>query len=367
MSEPIAIVGDLHLAPRCENATIKNNVVAGQHAFFDFLVKDLTKRGIKKVVFCGDTFTNRQFIAVDALNTAVDLFKNKLKDFSVYVIAGNHDMMYENSDEVTSVSFLSMIENVTVFTNHVGNVKIDDENWYFVPWIIKEKLPKVGDWLGKIAKNREKNVIIGHFEMLGALMEAGQVSSNGFDMSKFYHAAKYTFSGHYHCRSLNEKDGSAIYYVGSPYQLSFAHVGTDCGYYIKDGDSVEFVENAISPRFVECVDDNLDDLPDFSNAFVRYYTRDDRSVEEAVNLKSLVEAKNPIVIKPIPYGVDAGTIDEQRMIDDEEARKMMSLDSIDMAALYLEKFPEKLPVLSTGENAAEKVMSFLREYNEKRS
>ena len=209
-------------------------------------------------------------------------------------------------------------------------------------------------------------MIVGHFDMLGALMEAGQISEAGFDMDQFYHAAKLTFSGHYHCKSTNTNGDGTIYYVGSPYHLSFAHVKTDCGYYLVTGDAVEFVENTMSPRFIECVDTDLDDLPDMKNSFVRYFYQGDRRLDEMVDLKKKVEAKHPLHIKEIPYGANAGSIDEVRDADDEETRRIMSLDSFGMAELYMETNAAELPVLRSGADPKEKILEFLHQYDEKR-
>lgn len=369
--DKIAIIGDLHLAPKCENATIKDRVVKGQHALLDHMVSDLKERGIKQIVFLGDVFTNRQYIAVDALNYAIHFFGTVLKDFEVFVIAGNHDMMYENRSDVTSIKMLSLLPNVHLYHDSVGKHEILGKTWYFVPWIIPDGAEKVSNWLIKLGNRKpaqiDNTVIAGHFEMLGALMEAGQMSTSGFEPKKFLSAAKYTFSGHYHCRSvIDDNDDHQVVYTGSPYHLSFAHVGTDCGYYIfgEDG-SLEFVENTISPRFIECIDDNLDNLPDMSNCFVRYYCLNGRPFDEAYECKTKVIEKNPIHIKCVPYGGDDGTVEEQRVADDEETRRIMSLDSIGMAALYMQKFPEVLPKLWSGEDPVAKIMKFLREYDEK--
>ena len=43
----------------------------------------------------------------------------------------------------------------------------------------------------------------------------------------------------------------------------------------------------------------------------------------------------------------------------------MTTDSVGMAKLYLEKHPEILPELSTGEDAKEVALEYLKEYNAK--
>lgn len=368
--DKIAIVGDLHFAPGCDNSCIKDHVVAGQHAWISSMVSDLKSQGIDKIVFLGDTFTNHHMISVDAMEYAISLFGTVLKDFQIFMVAGNHDFVYEDSSEKTSVRALSLLPNVHLYVDSVGKHELLGKTWYFVPWVIPEGADKVSKWLVKLGNRPEvqceNTVIVGHFDMIGALMEAGQISDHGFEPKKFLNAAKYTFSGHYHCRSeLNQGDRKIIY-AGSPYQLSFAHVGTDCGYYIMSDDgNVEFVENTVSPRFVECVDTDLDNLPDLSNCFVRYFHLSTRSADEAFEYKRKVTEKNPIYIKPIPYGDTAGSIDEQRDTDNAETRKILSMEPIEMVDMYLNTHPEILPTFHSGEEPIAKIKQFLLNITEK--
>lgn len=374
--EPIAIIGDIHLNPKCENATILNKILQAQQQFFTDLVADLSARGITKAVFTGDIFTNHRYVSVEAINDAINLFGKTLKDAGIeaYVIAGNHDFLYEDVPSISSVGMLSLFPNVHLFIDKVGKVKIDDRNWYFVPWVFQEKMEKMNEWLsGLAAKGKtDKNVIVGHFDMYGALMEAGQRSEAGFDVNKFYNAAKHTFSGHYHCRSdmrPSPDSETHITYVGTPYHLSFAHVGTECGYYIIDGDKVEFIENTKAPRFIDIVDSDIgDEMPDLSNNFVRYFTRNDRTHDEAMVLRMKLEHAAPLLIKTVPYGnTPDEDIDVQRIADDEETRRILSSDSLGMADLYMEKNPELLPELHSGEDPKQKIRDFLLEMTEKRT
>lgn len=371
--EQIALIGDIHLNPKCENPTVLNNVVEGQKTFLRRLAADLKERGIKTAVFAGDIFSNHRYVSVEAINEAITFFGTLMKDVTCYVIAGNHDMLYDDSTSVSSVSMLGLLPNVNVFTDRVGKAVIDGKNWYFVPWIVPSKMEGMLEWLSKqaVSGNSENNVIVGHFEIYGALMEAGQRAESGFDVNKFYRAARHTFSGHYHCRSRMEEGGDTghhVTYLGSPYHLSFAHVGTDCGYFIMTGDEVEFVENTESPRFIDVVDTEVtEDMADLGSVFVRYFASNDRTNEEAMKLRLELEKAGPLLIKTVPYGNGMDTtVEEQRIADDEETRRILSSDSLGMADLYMEKNPDILPELHSGEDPKAKIRAFLLEYTEKR-
>ena len=141
MPETIAVVGDLHFQPKCENASIRSHVVEGQKAFLSRMVLDLKARGVKTVVFTGDIFTNHQYMSVDWLNYAVDFFQTEMADFDVHIISGNHDLMFEDRDDRTSLKPLTLIPNVHVYTESVGKLKVDDKTWYFVPCLFLPRRP----------------------------------------------------------------------------------------------------------------------------------------------------------------------------------------------------------------------------------
>lgn len=363
-NERIALVGDLHLGPRCETAGIRDKVIAGQKAFLDDMVAKLSVRGIDTIVFLGDIFTTRTTLGVDTIDYALDFFGMlHSKGFTSHIICGNHDLMYDDVDTVSSLRLLENIRGVHVYKGETAKLRMLGKTWYMVPWITPGRMPSVVEWLGKLASSgtREDTVIAGHFDMCGMLMEAGQVSDTGLEPAMFAKAAANVFSGHYHCRSEKVMGGSRIAYLGSPYHLSFAHVGTDCGFYVLDGDmNLEFVENTISPRFTECDDEHLDALPDLSNMFVRYFALTTRNFDDALARKKVLVQAHPLHIKPIPYGGSSGSIADVKLADDTETRKLMGADSISVAEMYMDRYPDFLPKFSDGCDPKEKIVTLLR-------
>ena len=370
-SETIAVVGDLHLGPKCENASIRSRLVTSQESYLMSLPEKWKSMGIDTVVFAGDVFTTRTAIAVETMEFALKFFGDALKEFEVYLIAGNHDLPYENSSAMTSLRPLGLLPNVHLFVDTVGKAKLAGHTWYFLPWVIPEKFGEVGAWFSKLAKKPretvDNTVIVGHLDIFGALMEAGQLSQAGFEASQVSAAAGTVFSGHYHCRSRIEGDLGTITYLGSPYHLSFAHVGTDCGYslFMSDG-TVKFIENTECPRFVDCVDDDLESgEPDnIQGNFVRFFLKDGRQFADCAILKAKLEELGPLHIKTVPYGAD-DDVGEVRVADDEETRRLLNSDQLGMAEIYLDKYPEKLPKLASGEDPKKKILQFLKEYGEK--
>ena len=138
-----AIVGDLHLGATNKKSPIGNAFVKGQHAYIDQMISEWKEADVTHVVFLGDIFDNERFIATDVMDYALRLFRDKLADFKVIVIAGNHDMRYTNTSEVCSVSFLDLIPHVTVYDAKIGVEHFFGREWIFVPWILQDNMDKV--------------------------------------------------------------------------------------------------------------------------------------------------------------------------------------------------------------------------------
>jgi len=369
---PIGLVGDLHLGPKCERSGIKEHVVAGQAVLHQQMIADFRSRGIKTVLFSGDIFTIHAFMTIEVMAYAIKLFRDDMKDFDIHIIAGNHDYLYENKQSLSSLQLLELLPNVHVYREGVEKLELLGKTWYMVPWIFPDKMEAMNEWLAKLARKpkaaKANTVLFGHFDIMGCLMEAGQISEVGLPADKFYKAANYVFSGHYHCRSYNKgKDpDSSILYMGTPYHLSFAHVDTTCGYYVVNDDmSIEFVENTASPKFIDVDDEHLEGLGDLTNCFVRYYHRNDRPHDDSSARKRKLMEYKPLYVKNVPYGGDVSSIEEAKRLDDEEARQLLKMDSLSMAAMYMDRYPEKLPTLWSGEDPKQKILDVLATYGRK--
>jgi metallophosphoesterase superfamily enzyme len=138
----IAVVGDIHLGPKCERDGIRTALLPGMFKYHQQMISEWKARGIKTVLFSGDIFSNRAFITNEVLNYAIHLFSEDLKDFEVHVIPGNHDFLYDNKESISYMPVLQLMPNVKV---HMGIEKVPlvGRDWYMVPWIFPDKMPAV--------------------------------------------------------------------------------------------------------------------------------------------------------------------------------------------------------------------------------
>jgi hypothetical protein len=64
----------------------------------------------------------------------------------------------------------------------------------------------------------------------------------------------------------------------------------------------------------------------------------------------------------VPYGGEAGTLDDARMVDDEEAKKIMESDTIGLATMYMDRYADLLPQFEDGTDSRELVTGLLKKY-----
>jgi len=367
--EKICLIGDAHFSRKAEHPLIKKHIKDGQLAFFDSLVNELKERNIKTILFTGDIHDTRQSINVEALVNTKRLLQTKLKDFDVHIILGNHDMYYENDYDITSLELFEDIPNVTVYRDNVAVKDFLHKKWYMFPWIIHEREEKVVEFLTKLSNNppekRDNIVLFGHFEMFGINMEGNSLSTFGLDPNLFMNASNHIFSGHHHGVSLTEKSGSKLYYLGSPYPMTFANANQKHGVWILDEKmNMEFIENTISPRFVDVWDtDDLDAIASLSNCFVRLFICNDNTKEQEFEIKLKIENKKPILTRHVPYNGTKSEIIEKSE-SEREANQIMKMNTFDLSKIYLKQSSDELPTLKLTSDSYTAILKEIERYGE---
>lgn len=260
MSKEILVVGDIHLGVN------KNNPLFFKTAlrYADWLVAICKKKNIDTIVQLGDIFHNREMIHLPALNAASEFF-DKLKDYNLHIITGNHDCLYNNVSDVNSLKLLSRWPNITVH----------------------EKVTTVGDlcfcgWGTKLEDIPDSKIIFGHFDIKGFQMSSFKISEHGFSASDLMNKCQLLMSGHYHKPQVRFYDKKPLIYTGSAYQLNWGESGEDKYSYILNTETLEYrpVENKISPRF-EYIK-NEKDLEKVKNNFVSIEIENVEEVAEVV-------------------------------------------------------------------------------------
>ena len=215
-------------------------------AFLDFYQKfydntffpTLDASGIDTVLVLGDTFDRRKYVNFYALDRAKKMFFDKLEErgITVYMLAGNHDTYFKNTNEVNSPDLLlAEYTNIEVI-DEPKTINVNGFEVCMLPWICPENYTQSLDEI----KNTTATLCMGHLEIAGFAMYRGMESHEGFSAETF-NKFDLVFSGHYHHRS-NDRN---IYYLGNPYELTWQDYNDPRGFHLFDFATrqLDFIEN----------------------------------------------------------------------------------------------------------------------------
>jgi DNA repair exonuclease SbcCD nuclease subunit len=301
MMMKIALITDTHYGARGDSsqfskffAKFYNNV------FFPYI----DEHNIKAVIHLGDVFDRRKYINFLSLKECKEFFFDPLcsRNLDTYIIAGNHDTFYKNTNEVNSVNLLlGEYQNIlTFYKPWVGN--FDGTEIMLMPWICSGNYKDCMEAMD----NTSAQVLFGHFEINGFEMYKGSFIDSGFDANIF---SKFDVvcSGHFHHKSSKGN----IHYLGTPYEITWSDFNDQKGFHVFDTDTRE-----------------LTFIPNPYNIFHKIHYDDlDKKMEDVLNI-DFAQYKDSIVKviirnKSNPYWFDlfierleaAGVIDMQ-VVDD---------------------------------------------------
>jgi DNA repair exonuclease SbcCD nuclease subunit len=231
----VAIITDQHFGARNDSI-----------AFLDFFQKfydntffpTIDASGIDTVLVLGDTFDRRKYVNFYALDRAKKMFFDKLEErgITVYMLAGNHDTYFKNTNEVNSPDLLlAEYSNIEVI-DEPKTINVNGFEVCMLPWICPENYTQSLDEI----KNTTSTLCMGHLEIAGFAMYRGMESHEGFSAETF-NKFDLVFSGHYHHRS-NDRN---IHYLGNPYELTWQDYNDPRGFHLFDFATrqLDFIEN----------------------------------------------------------------------------------------------------------------------------
>ena len=227
----IALLTDPHYGVRNDSPIIMDHM----KTFLDetFFPK-LEAEGIKTIIHLGDLVDRRKYINyVTANRLRTDFLDQcKARGITVYVIAGNHDTYYKNTNEINALIELVVgkYSNVFVYSQGPSLVDFDGTQIVMLPWICNENREESLKFLN----DTKAPIVMGHLELAGFEMYRGSVSHDGDD-PKLFDRFDLVCTGHYHTRSSRGN----IHYLGTPVQYVWSDFGDDKGFHVLDTDTRE--------------------------------------------------------------------------------------------------------------------------------
>jgi len=233
----VAILGDVHFGARGDSPHF--------HQYFRKFYEQvffpvLESANVKYVIQLGDVFDRRKFINYNTLQQSREYFFEPLnRDYKSWLLVGNHDTYFKNTNEVNSLQLL-----LKEYSNIHGVIEpyetsLDGLSILMVPWICQENYNRVIDAI----RLSRSPMVAGHFEITGFEMHRGALCDDGMnpeDFGKF----DQVISGHFHTRSRH----SNITYVGTPYEMTWSDYEDTKGFHLLDTHTREltFIRNPYS-------------------------------------------------------------------------------------------------------------------------
>lgn len=223
----IALITDQHFGARNDSQIFLDYYQIFYDNVFFPKIKEMD---VQSIYILGDTFDRRKYVNFNTLQRAKEMFFDKLEEYGIptYMLVGNHDTFYKNTNDVNSVRILNGNHSTIQIIDKPVTIKSDDHEICLIPWICADNYQACLDEIN----NTSANLCAGHFEIAGFSMYRGHPCEEGLSRELF-RKFEYTFSGHYHHKS--NSDG--IHYLGNPYELTWQDYQDDRGFHIFDLDS----------------------------------------------------------------------------------------------------------------------------------
>ncbi len=231
----VAIVSDTHLGFGNDKPEFHRQAVK---FFGDVFFPYVKANGVEAIIHLGDLVDKRRNINYTTLKVLKESFLRPIEELDVntYIIAGNHDCYYTNTNDVNALSALVNVANVHILTRNGAHVKFGGVKFLLLPWIAPDTQEAA---MRRVAES-DATVLCAHLPLIGFPQFTGHLAMDGFDPKDF---AKFetVLTGHWHHRST---DGN-ITYVGSPYEMSWVDHDNQKGFHVYDTEKRElsFIAN----------------------------------------------------------------------------------------------------------------------------
>lgn len=200
----------------------------------------------------GDVFDSRSSINTSIAKRVRELFNKLSKLCRIYIISGNHDYYYPDSDEInTSEIILNNIDNLTIISKN--SLVLGDD--LLVPWFEFQKFDNLKSLL---QTNNIKNIYT-HADLINSPHEYYKLLEN-------YNV----YSGHIHTPNFNNNLNT----IGSVFSLSFADSNANRGFYVIYDNVIRFINNDYSIKFYRIYNEeimNFDISSINSNDYIELY------------------------------------------------------------------------------------------------
>lgn len=235
MIKKVFHISDIHI-PNSEDDRPYSQMVDG---FLRDLIVQVSSCGCNqdevRIVIVGDIFHQK----IKASNEAKRVFHKMLNVLNelakTIIVAGNHDMMENNTDRMDSITPTFEINaaypNITYIDKALGYKSgcIIDDNVTWVLYSMFDKFSKPSIPIKK--ESSHVNIGLYHGDVAGAVTDVGRMMEDGIDTDDF-EECDCVMAGHIHKYQQIKKNGIPIVYPSSLFQQNCGETTSRHGYVI---------------------------------------------------------------------------------------------------------------------------------------
>jgi DNA repair exonuclease SbcCD nuclease subunit len=346
----VAVITDTHFGSRADSPVFHDYFMK---FYTDIFFPFIEKEGIKVILHLGDFTDRRKYINFVTLNKVRTYFMSKLKELGLTMICtvGNHDTYYKNTNEINSMHELFSDTKKIIILTEPEEVMFDKTKVLLLPWINESNQEKSL----KMINETDAKIAMGHLEIRGMLMNRGQRCDVGFD-SNLFEKFDTVASGHFHHKSTEKN----LYYLGSPYEMTFADINDPRGFHVweTDGSELDFYQNPYKMFYKIYYDDKdktLDSLTKkitskYRGAYVKVLVQNRQNPMFFDKFLEILFSKNPADVK---------IEDDMNIGEDEE----MIVDTAENTLKILNKYVDSLEIDSDKAKIKEEIRLLYTEAN----
>jgi DNA repair exonuclease SbcCD nuclease subunit len=312
----IAILNDTHWGARNDNGAIAEH----QHKFYrEVFFPYLRENNIKTIFHLGDVTDRRKYINFVTAKNLEEQFMKVCADegIELYMIAGNHDTYFKNTNSVNSLRQLygnSTYGNLHLYWDKPVELDMDGCKIMLAPWICPENYEE-----SMQAMNDTKaQILMGHFEITGYEMDKGHICDTGMDR-KLFSKFDSVYSGHFHQPSSHGN----ISYLGAQYEMTWADHDQKRGFSVFDTDTrkMTYVRSPLKLFHKIMYDDNDMTIEDVANL--------DTSLLTNTFIKVIVKTKeNPYIFDLFLDRLQQAAPADIKVVDDHQNLDVVNEDEL---------------------------------------
>lgn len=280
------VITDLHIGLKKANQSRLSIIIK---VFKNFL-KTIVDENISNVICCGDIFHSRIALDLQALNVGIKLLSALSEKCKCYLILGNHDLYYKNTNGINSSNVFKHMNNIFII-DETTDVSINGQKALFVPWLGKfDGIEKssydlafghfdinseylIASYIEEHSKNEKSNINIQNILDNDILLNesSNNITDIQSEINKFKNLKNKTnsndlvgnfieyvkpygtiYAGHIHNHKEFVSKSRQFIFIGSPYQQNFGEIDSNCGYYVLDeNNNRKFIETKDVPKHLK--------------------------------------------------------------------------------------------------------------------